>query len=228
MEVSQLIEKNAKLPIIVGGTGLYFTALTTGLSNIPPVPKAIRSRGDAMRLSHGPQWFRDVLNTDDPKTLATLDQNNPARLQRAWEVLEATGKGLHFWHARPTHPELPLEETVSITLNWNTFDLNTRIDQRFDIMMETGAIEECERARAEGFEPALPANRAIGAAEIIQALDGKITLQEAVTKSKILTHQFAKRQRNWFRNKMKDWWQVDMSAKPSLAKLTREITEAIS
>jgi len=227
-EVSHILDSEGKIPIIVGGTGLYFTALTTGLSDIPHIPPAIRSRGDKMRLSHGAELFREDLKLRDPQTLATLDENNPARLQRAWEVLETTGKGLHYWHARPARALLPLEETVPISLNWNRSDLNQRIDTRFDRMMETGAVEECAQARAEGFAPDLPANRAIGAAQIIDAIDGKTTMQDAVIKSKILTHQFAKRQRNWFRNKMQDWQQIDMSSKPDLIMHTREIAEAAS
>lgn len=224
-EVVQLLDTMNKSVIIVGGTGLYFTALTGGLSEIPAISPEIRAESEKLRAAHGIREFLEQLRANDPETLATLDQNNPARLQRAWEVLAATGKGMNYWHKRPTRAALPLEETIPILLNWNTFDLNYRIDQRFDIMMESGAIDECEMARTEGYDPKAPANRAIGAREIIQALDGKITMQDAVIKSKILTHQFAKRQRNWFRGKMKDWRQVDMSAKPDLNTLTAEIVD---
>jgi len=88
-------------------------------------------------------------------------------------------------------------------------------------MMKSGAIEECETAKAAGFNPVLPANRAIGAKEIIDAIDGKITMQDAVIKSKTLTHQFAKRQRTWFRSKMQDWQQIDMSENPDLNALVK-------
>ncbi len=220
-DVSEIIDNTNKTPIIIGGTGLYFGALLNGLSEIPPIPPAIRDTGNARRERDGAAWFRSHLQQFDPESLAKLDQNNPARLQRAWEVLEATGKGLAYWHARPTTPLVPHEETTTILLNWQVNDLNSRINARFDAMMNSGAIEECEAARAAGFAPALPANRAIGAREIIDALDGKITMQEAVKKAKTLTHQYAKRQRTWFRSKMQNWQQVHMPTSPDLSALLR-------
>ncbi len=220
-DVSKVIDNSNKTPIIIGGTGLYFSALLNGLSDIPPIPPDIRAAGNAHRQRDGVAYFRAQLDQKDPESLARLDQNNPARLQRAWEVLEATGHGLSYWHARPARPLILLEETVPILLNWQPESLNTRIDARFDMMMKSGAIEECEAARAAGFDPAHPANRALGAREIIAAIDGKITMQGAVNKAKILTHQYAKRQRTWFRSKMKDWQQVEMPAKPDFTALLR-------
>ncbi len=220
-DVAVLLDNTDKTPIIVGGTGLYFGALINGLSEIPAIPTDIRTTGNEYREQVGVAWFKNQLARQDPETLAKLDQNNPARLQRAWEVLEATGKGLSYWHARPTPSLISLEETIPILLNWQPNDLNTRIDMRFEAMMESGAIEECKAAKAAGYEPCLPANRAIGAREIIEALDGNITLQEAVNKAKTLTHQFAKRQRTWFRSKMKDWHQINMPTKPDLSALLR-------
>lgn len=220
-EVSDLLDKTDKPAIIIGGTGLYFNALLNGLSEIPPIPPEVREAGNMYRARGGVAWFMDVLSALDPDSLAKLDQNNPARLQRAWEVLAATGKGLAYWHARPTRSLVSLEETTPILLNWQPNDLNNRIDMRFETMLDTGAIAECEAAKAAGFDPALPANRAIGAKEIIDAIDGKITMQDAVIKAKTLTHQFAKRQRTWFRNKMQNWQQIDMSDNPDLDTLVK-------
>ncbi len=220
-DVSHTIENTDKTPIIVGGTGLYFAALTEGLSEIPPIPKSIRQRGDALRQVGGVAGFISHLMQHDPISLERLDQNNPARLQRAWEVLEATGKGLAYWHARPTLPLLPLKNTLAITLNWQPKALNLRIDHRFDTMMESGAIGECEAAHAHGFEPNLPSNRAIGAREIVDALKGKITLQDAVIKAKILTHQYAKKQRSWFRSRMKNWHNVELPDQFALDNISR-------
>ncbi len=222
-EVSDILENTGKPAVIIGGTGLYFNALLNGLSEIPPIPPDIRALGDAHRVEDGVGWFQKQLITRDGTTYATLDQNNPARLQRAWEVLEATGKGLSYWHARPTPSLVSLEKTIPILLNWQVNDLNARINSRFDIMINSGAVDECEAAHAAGFKAKLPANRAIGAKEIIDALDGRITMQDAVTKSKTLTHQFAKRQRTWFRSKMRDWRQVDMSDTPDLDALIKSI-----
>jgi len=222
-EVTATLQNSDKPAIIIGGTGLYFGALLNGLSEIPPIPPDIRAAGDARRSHEGAVWFQERLSANDAETYAKLDQNNPARLQRAWEVLEATGKGLSYWHARPTPSLISLEETSAILLNWQPNDLNSRIDTRFDIMMNSGAIEECEAAKTAGFKASLPANRAIGAKEIIEALDGKITMQGAVIKSKTMTHQLAKRQRTWFRSKMRDWQQIDMSDNPNLDALTKTL-----
>ena len=227
-DVIQVTRNTPKIPIIVGGTGLYFSALLNGLSNIPPIPIEIRTLGNDKRERFGATWFKDILAQSDPETLSKLDANNPARLQRAWEVLEATGMGLSYWHSRPTRPSYLREETLPILLNWNASDLNERINSRFGIMMNDGAIEECEAARNEGFDPNLPSNRAIGAREIIDHLDGKIALEDAVNKAKTLTHQFAKRQRTWFRSKMKSWQQINMSDSPDLDLVVKAIKSEMS
>jgi len=226
-DVSDVLDNSTYYPIIVGGTGLYFGALTNGLSAIPPIPDSVRARGDRYRIHDGAKWFRTELSILDPETFATLDQNNPARLQRAWEVVEATGKGLKYWHSQPAPALLPLEKTYPIVLNWEPDQLNDRIDQRFDIMLENGAIEECDTARLSGFNPELPSNRALGAKEIIDALDGKISMQDAVIKSKILTHQFAKRQRTWFRSKMKNWRQIQMPIPENTDAIVEDIATSI-
>ncbi len=222
-DVGELIENTDKSVVIIGGTGLYFSALLNGLSEIPPISTDIRAAGNAHRERDGTTFFLQQLMAKDPAILAKIDQNNPARLQRAWEVLEATGKGLSYWHARPARPLISPEEITPILLNWQVNELNARIDTRFDAMMLAGAIEECEAANAQGFIANMPANRAIGAKEIIDALNGKTTMQDAVIQSKTLTHQFAKRQRTWFRSKMKNWQQVDMSDTPNLEALVKAL-----
>lgn len=227
-EISTALKYTDKTPILVGGSGLYFSTLLNGLSNIPAIPDEIRDFGNQRRKSDGKSWFIAQLETTDPETLAALDQSNPARLQRAWEVLEASGKGMAYWHRRPAPPALLHEETVPIVLNWNVKDLSTRIDTRFDLMMTGGAIEECEVALTEGFNPDLPSSRAIGAREIIDALSEKIAMEEAVIKAKTLTHQYAKRQRTWFRSKMQNWQQVDMSNQPDLREIARNACAEIA
>lgn len=211
-EISLLFENTNKIPILTGGTGLYFGAFLNGLSEIPPIPDKIRTEADELRLSGGAEWFRADLEKSDPESLANMDQNNPARLQRAWEVLQTTGKGLAYWHKRPTRPVIPFDETFPILLNWQPDHLNTRIDERFDIMMKSGAIEECKAAIASGFDPSLPSSRAIGAREIIEAINGRISMEDAVIKGKLQTRQFAKRQRTWFRSKMREWHQINLPA----------------
>jgi len=210
-DVKKTLQNTDLLPIFTGGTGLYFDALINGLADIPAIPVAIRNKGNEIRDTIGKDWFAEILIKNDPETYHAIDQQNPARLQRAWEVLETTGKGLQYWKSTTPPPLIPLEETLSICLNWQVNSLNDRINSAFDQMMEMGAIDEVKAVKNGYWHPALPSSRALGAAEIINAIDGKITIQDAVIKAKILTRQFAKRQRTWFRSKMSDWQQITMN-----------------
>lgn len=195
-------------PIIIGGTGLYFSALTEGLAEIPPVPEDIRARGNAMRAA-GPGAFAD-LEDRDPKSWARIDPQNPARLQRAWEVLEATGRPLADWQDATPPPRLALNDTVPICLNADTDWLNTRIETRFDQMVDAGALEECKAWIAAGHPMSLPSAKALGAPELIAYLKGDIPLDQALTDAKTATRRFAKRQRTWFRARMRAWHQITL------------------
>ncbi len=220
--VKSEIARNDRNLIIVGGTGLYFSALLNGLSQIPPIADDIRQAGNERRARDNGAWFLEVLREKNPITLSNIDVNNPARLQRAWEVLAATGHGLDYWHSRPTRPELNIENTTPVLLNCATAYTNLRIDTRLDQMMQSGAIDEC-KAAISGFDPTLPANRAIGAREIIDAINGEISFDDATQKAKILTHQYAKRQRTWFKSKMKDWAQIGIHEGVDVSEIAAQI-----
>jgi tRNA dimethylallyltransferase len=187
-------------PIIVGGTGLYFTALTEGLSDIPETPPTIRAEADRMSLGQ-------LLAETNPETLAGLDCANRARVQRAWEVERATGRALHEWQGRRTAPLLPLENAAALVIETTPEWLNPRIAARFDRMLEGGALEEVAAMRAR-HDPALPAFRAIGVPELMAHLTGETTLAQARDRSIVATRQYAKRQRTWFRARMRDWTPV--------------------
>ncbi len=193
--------------IFVGGTGLYFTALTQGLAEIPAVPPAVRAEGDALREAKGAEAFRDYVATHDPALWARVDRDNTARLQRAWEVHRATGRPLSAWQAETGPPLVDPTSCLKMTLTSDPDWLRSRIDRRFDQMMQEGALEEI-RAMLADWDPARPSSRALGAPELIAALKGEMMLEEAVVRAKTATHQFAKRQRTWFRSKMKDWEEV--------------------
>ncbi|MEL6583592.1 MAG: tRNA (adenosine(37)-N6)-dimethylallyltransferase MiaA [Pseudomonadota bacterium] len=210
-EVKGLLQNSRPL-IIVGGTGLYFTALTEGLAEIPETPPELRARGNALMQEHGLEWFREVLSQQDPATLSTLDPDNPVRLQRAWEVLERTGKGLSAWHAETPPPLLPLSQAQAIALRPSAEWLNARIAQRFAQMLDQGAIEEVEAWRDAGHSNDLPSAKALGRAEISDFLDGTITREEATSAAVIATRQYAKRQRTWMRNRLKAWPGLDPSS----------------
>lgn len=188
-------------PIIVGGTGLYFRALTEGLAEVPPTPPDIRAQGDALAL--------DALIAGlDLPTAAAIDLNNRARVQRAWEVLRATGRGLADWQADTPAPLLPPEACTLLRLDAPVEWLNTRIARRFDVMLDRGALAEAE-ANWPRWNPNLPSMKAIGAQELISHLHGEMTLTQAREAAIIASRQYAKRQRTWFRARMAGWTSVN-------------------
>ncbi|MEC7794926.1 MAG: tRNA (adenosine(37)-N6)-dimethylallyltransferase MiaA [Pseudomonadota bacterium] len=188
-------------PIIIGGTGLYFAALTEGLAQIPATPPEVRAEGDRIRAEDG---LGALLKDLDPQTLARIDQANPMRVQRAWEVWRSTGRPLAAWQDDTPPPTLPASEAETIVVDAPKDWLTPRIEARFDLMLAQGALEEA-RENLEGWDPALPSSKAIGAPELIAHLRGELTLDEARDRATIATRQFAKRQRTWFRARMKDW-----------------------
>ena len=194
----------AERPIIVGGTGLYFTALTEGLAEIPATPPEIRAEALA-RLAAGA--LAAMVAELDPETRARIDTMNPMRVQRAWEVLRATGRGLAAWQDETPAPMLPLERCQPILFDAPKDWLTPRIEARFDKMIREGALIEA-RANLATWSPDLPSAKAIGAAELMAHLRGEISLEEASERATILTRQFAKRQRSWFRARMRGWPQV--------------------
>ncbi|ESW62228.1 MAG: tRNA delta(2)-isopentenylpyrophosphate transferase [Rhodobacter sp. CACIA14H1] len=187
--------------VIVGGTGLYLTALTEGLADIPPTPPAIRAEADRLLAAGG---LPSMLAALDPATAARIDSRNPVRVQRAWEVLQATGRGLADWQADTAAPLLPLAEAQAIVLRPGADWLNARIHSRFDMMMSQGALDEV-RAELPFWEPSRPSSRAIGAPELVAHLRGDLPLSDAVEAAKTATRQYAKRQRTWFRSRMGGW-----------------------
>lgn len=200
-EVAGLIEGHR--PIIVGGTGLYFRALTEGLAEIPPTPPEIRTLADDMTLDA-------MIATLDPDTASGIDLHNRARVQRAWEVLQATGQGLAAWQADTPAPLLPLASCTALRMDAPVDWLNERIARRFDLMLDRGALAEAEANRAH-WNPNLPSMRAIGAPELMAHLHGELTLTQARDAAIIASRQYAKRQRTWFRARMGDWRGIDPS-----------------
>ncbi|MDC0737060.1 tRNA (adenosine(37)-N6)-dimethylallyltransferase MiaA [Cognatishimia sp. SS12] len=188
-------------PIIVGGTGLNFTALTAGLAEIPATPEALRDKANAIVARDG---IGALLAELDAETRARIDVQNPMRVQRAWEVLAATGKPIWQWQDETPAPLLPRDKAAAFVFDVDKQWLNARIARRFDLMLSSGALEEAE-ANLPDWNPALASSKAIGAPELIAYLRGEITLDEARERATIATRQYAKRQRTWFRARMKDW-----------------------
>ncbi|MES2664865.1 MAG: tRNA (adenosine(37)-N6)-dimethylallyltransferase MiaA [Pseudomonadota bacterium] len=196
-EVAGLLDRPV---VIVGGTGLYFTALTEGLVDIPAVPPEVRAEADGLRLGDLARMLAEL----DPATAARIDRANPARIQRAWEVWRSTGRGLAAWQDDTGPALLPRAKAEALVLRPEVAWLNARIDLRFDLMMQAGALDEA-RAAWPGWSPALPYARAIGAAELIAHLEGQMSLAQATEAAKLASRQYAKRQRTWLRSRMGGW-----------------------
>lgn len=199
-------------PIVVGGTGLYFTALTEGLAEIPPIPPEVRAASMEMLAEGRADRMLAELGREDPETFARIDRANPMRVQRAWDVWKSTGRGLSAWHATAVAPLVEPDDACLLVLDPDISLTNNNITQRFQDMMEDGALQECKAFAALGIDPSLPAARVIGAPPLLSFLRGEIGRDEAVEASVAATRQYAKRQRTWMRNRMAGWRRVPPGA----------------
>jgi tRNA dimethylallyltransferase len=189
-----------RTPIFVGGTGLYFTALTDGLADIPPTPPEIRDAARALLDDIGVEALHATLTDRDPLTASRLRPSDPQRVLRALEVLEATGRPLADWQSAPAEPVLKDATLAAFVLDPPRSELRLRIAARFEAMLEAGGLEE---ARAlEGLDPALPAAKLLGLRPLQALAVGTLTRAEALDAAITGTRQFAKRQMTWFRHRM--------------------------
>ncbi len=210
-----------RLPIFIGGTGLYFKALTRGLAAVPPVPDEVR---DAVRLRldrDGVEALHAELARRDPAAGARLTVRDRTRVARALEVIEATGRPLAEWHAETTPPLLPEGSYRALFIAPERETLYARIDARFDLMLDRGALEEVEQLAARGLDPLLPAMKAHGVPALIRYLRGEITREEAAVIGKADTRHYAKRQFTWFRHQLPEFgWMTPEQARAWVAALS--------
>ena len=192
-------------PIIVGGTGLYFSSLINGLIDIPDIPAQIRLEAKDRIQSEG---LESLIEEIDSKTLKKIDKNNPMRVQRAWEVMKATGRGLLSWHNETPKPLLELKNCETILVGGDASFINNRIKFRFDQMLDEGLLEEAA-SNFSTWDEKNPSSKAIGAKELMAFLNDDISMEQLKEKVLIATRQYAKRQRTWFRSKMKSWKKLD-------------------
>jgi tRNA dimethylallyltransferase len=193
------------LPIVTGGTGLYFKALTEGLSAIPAVPDEVRAAVRAATADVPAEQLHAELAYRDPATAATLRPSDRQRIVRALEVFEATGKPLASFHGDREGALLDASRCVRVFLAPERDELYARIDARFDAMISLGALEEVRALARRQLSPALPAMRAHGVPWLVKALADEMTLGEAIERAKADTRHYAKRQFTWFRHQADGW-----------------------
>ena len=211
------IERQGRVAILVGGTGLYFKALTTGLAAVPPIPAEIRGQVRARMASEGAAVLHGELASLDPVTAQRLMVNDRSRIARALEVVLATGRSLTDWHREGLPALVDSARAAKIFLTCERKQLVARIEARFAAMLEAGALDEVRALERRQLDPLLPAMKAHGVPWLIRHLHGEISLDEAAAGAIMDTRRYAKRQLTWFRNQMKDWpWEAPETAQRAL------------
>jgi tRNA dimethylallyltransferase len=201
------IRATRRIPIFVGGTGLYFTALTEGLSEIPEVPAGVREATRDRLDAIGNLAFHSELARRDPELAAQLNPGDSQRMLRAYEVFEASGKPLSFWQKNAGKPVLAGLKVAKFVLDVPRPVLQERIEARFRTMLGGGAMEEA--LALENLDPDLPAAKIIGRRELLSLHAGEVDEREAIELAVTATRQYAKRQDTWFRNQLPGWTRLD-------------------
>ena len=199
-QVTPLLDGNHR-PIIVGGTGLYFRALTEGLANIPKIPEEYKKKSSEL-IQNGKML--DMVADFDEATRSKIDLQNPVRVARAWEVLQATGKSIVSWQADTPPPILNINKCDAILMHSSNHWLNERIKIRFEAMLDNGVLEEITE-NSQSWDPQLQSSQAIGATQLIEYNLGLISIEKATELAVIASRQYAKRQKTWFRKRMENW-----------------------
>jgi len=206
-------KRERRVPILVGGTGLYLKLLLEGLSPVPDIPPETRGFWREQSKILGPEGLYRALRSRDPVMTARLRPSDPQRVVRALEVIDATGVSLAEWKEAAGTPVLHDADILKLVIAPEREPLYAAIDARFDRMIESGAVEEVSVLVALALDPGLPAMRAHGVRELAAYLAGAMTLEEAVTKAKTESRRYAKRQMTWLKRFMADWeWASDAPA----------------
>jgi tRNA dimethylallyltransferase len=199
------VRKQGRLPIFVGGTGLYFKALLRGLADVPQVAPEIRDAVRARLVHEGVEAMHAELARRDPVTGGRLKPRDRARIARALEVLEATGRSINDWHAHGLPPLLSRAEVTAVFLAPERAELYARIDRRFAKMVADGALAEVAALAKRDLDPILPAMKAHGVPVLMRHLRGEVSLADATTKGTLDTRHYAKRQFTWFRHQLAEF-----------------------
>jgi tRNA dimethylallyltransferase len=209
------VERAGRLPIMVGGTGLYFKILTQGLAAVPPIPPEVRATVRKRLAAEGIAPLYAELGERDPSSAQRLMPGDRARITRALEVVLATGRSLADWHRDGMQPVLDRDRAVEIFLEVERAELYRRIDDRFDAMLAAGALDEVRALARRGLDPMLPAMKAHGVPWLIRHLRGELELDAAAEEAKRDTRRYTKRQATWFRHQLPDWTWVAPDKAPA-------------
>ena len=201
------IRARGKMPVFVGGTGLYFKALTGGLSDMPEVPDAIRAKWRNRLAEDGPWALHAELGARDPEQADLLSPSDGQRIVRALEMMEATGRSLASFRAQAGTALVNPDRARKLIVLPERSVLHDRINARFARMLDIGAIEEVQALLALDLSKAMPVMKAIGVPQIAALLRGELTREEVVSQASAATRQYAKRQMTWFRNQMDESWE---------------------
>jgi tRNA dimethylallyltransferase len=209
-DVSRLLQRlrdERRMPVIVGGTGLYFKALTGGLSDMPEIPPEIRTSFRRRLLEQGAELLHRELAGLDPAIAASLNPQDGQRIVRALEVLEATGKSIGAFQKQAGPTIVDANRARKIVVLPDRSVLQARINGRFETMLETGAVDEVHALLALHLPPEMPVMKAIGVAQISAMIEGRMSRAEVIETAAAATRQYAKRQMTWFRNQMDESWE---------------------
>jgi tRNA dimethylallyltransferase len=208
-----------RLPVFVGGSGLYFKALTRGLSAVPPIPPEVRREVRARLQRDGVEALHAQLQQRDPASAERLKSRDRIRIARALEVIEATGRSLTAWHRDGLPPLLPPGEFTAVFLAPDRDQLYARIDARFDTMLQSGALDEVAALASRKLDPLLPAMKAHGVPALIRHLNGEIGLEQAAVIGRADTRHYAKRQFTWFRHQLPEFeWVAPEAARVKMVR----------
>lgn len=201
------LREQGRLPVFVGGTGLYFKALTGGLSDMPPIPAELRESLRNRLVSEGAETLHRELAAYDAPMADRLNPTDGHRIVRALEVVQATGHSIRYFQERSGPVIIDPDKCLKLVVLPDRALLHSRINQRFSIMLETGAIDEVRQLQAQNPPADATAMKAIGVAEISSMLRGEMDRETVIERGSALTRQYAKRQMTWFRNQMDDSWE---------------------
>ncbi len=206
------LRKDGRLPVFVGGTGLYFKALTGGLADMPEIPADIRERLRERLRQDGPEGLHVELAARDPQTAEVLKPGDGQRIVRALEVVEATGQSIRVYQQRSGPEIIDPQRARKLVVLPDRQVLHERINRRFGLMLSGGAIDEVRALMALNLGPDMPVMKAIGVSQITALLRGEMDEAQVIETGSAATRQYAKRQMTWFRNQLDDGWQRIESA----------------